>query len=86
MWNTYNRLGWKIFDYDSNLCDWIQQARKFTETKMKSQNPKNKDFRCQGTWFPGVRFLKNDNRGSIFNTHLSGNSIDKRSSILKLRK
>ena len=75
MWDSYNRLGWKVFNHDPKIVDWAQEAKSRTISKLCSRQLAKHDLRCGGTWFPGVRFLDNNDLGALGSTKLEGNSV-----------
>ena len=75
MWDSFDRLGWKVFDHDSRIFDWAQEAKLRTINKLRDKKFVKNDLRCGGTWFPGVRFLDNNDLGSLGSIKLEGNSV-----------
>ena len=67
MEHDYEQNGWIKFKYDPKLDNWLKSVSRAVFSEIHNNNNKKNWLRYQGTWFAGVRVLKNDNRGIVNN-------------------
>jgi len=60
----YLDKGWRVFDYDKELHDWVRSSVDHAQATVEAAD--NKQWlRCGGTWFVGVNVLDNDPDGAV---------------------
>ncbi len=74
--------GWARFPAEPRVAAWAAAARAEAEALMAAPDA---DFRCGGTWFPGVNLLPNDADGAVNGTPFQGWARDFVEEALGLR-
>lgn len=62
--SEYYDKGWRRFDYDDHLAEWVQHALPFARAAV-SAHANAQWLRCGGTWFNGVNVLPNNPAGEV---------------------
>ena len=63
--DDYNINGWIKFSFDPKLILWLDSITKQMFNAIYDKKNQREWLRCQGTWFVGVRALKNDLNGAV---------------------
>jgi len=72
----FDTSGWKKFEYDPLIAQWVTEAHAVAKTVVADPQMKKAWLQCQGTWFVGVDALPTDPMGKIGTVALKGEVID----------
>ncbi len=58
----WTELGWRRLPFDPDVLAWTRAALPLAQAAL---DPPDAEWRCGGTWFPGVDALANDATGRV---------------------